>query len=67
MALVSDEEKIRIVCIDDHQIVLEGLTQVLSLESGFEVVGMATDSATALALSQRQRPDVVLMDLRLRD
>jgi NarL family two-component system response regulator LiaR len=48
---------------DDHVIVREGLHILLSEEPGFEVVGMAGESETAVSLVQKHKPDVVLMDL----
>jgi len=56
---------IRVLIVDDHSIVREGLHLLLSEETGFEVVGMAGESETALALVQKHKPDVVLMDLVL--
>jgi len=64
---MNQTEKIRILCVDDHPIVLDGLNGVLSLQEDFEVVGLATDGDEAIALFQKQHPDVVLMDLRLRN
>ena len=54
---------IRVLIVDDHEIVREGLQILLSEESGFEVVGMAGDSEDAVALATKHTPDVVLMDL----
>jgi two-component system, NarL family, response regulator LiaR len=56
---------IRVLIVDDHEIVREGLYIVLSEEPGFDVVGMAGDSESALALIKEHKPDVVLMDLVL--
>ena len=57
--------RIRIVLVDDHAVVREGLRLVLAQESDFEVVGEAADPATAVELSQRLEPDVVVMDIGL--
>jgi DNA-binding NarL/FixJ family response regulator len=48
---------------DDHAVVREGLRVFLELQEGIEVVGEAGDGEEALALAQRLRPDVILMDL----
>jgi NarL family two-component system response regulator LiaR len=56
---------IRVLVVDDHVIVREGLQILLSDEPGFEVVGTAGESETALALVKKRKPDVVLMDLVL--
>lgn len=57
--------RIRIAIADDQAIIRDGLETVLSLVDGFEVVGTAADGAEAVALVAAQRPDVVLMDLRM--
>jgi len=54
---------IRILIVDDHEIVREGLQTLLSEEADFELVGMAADGVAAIALAEAERPDVVLMDL----
>lgn len=54
---------IRVLIVDDHVIVREGLQIVLGEEPGFEVVGMAGESDAALTLVRKHKPDVVLMDL----
>jgi DNA-binding NarL/FixJ family response regulator len=54
---------IRVLIVDDHVIVREGLQILISEEPGFEVVGMAGESETAVSLVKKHKPDVVLMDL----
>ncbi|MEU8232237.1 response regulator transcription factor [Actinoplanes sp. NPDC048967] len=56
---------IRVLIADDQRVVREGLSMVLGLMKGVEVVGTATDGAEAVALARTVRPDVVLMDLRM--
>lgn len=54
---------IRVLIVDDHEIVREGLQTLLGEEADFEVVGMTGDGAAAVALSEATKPDVILMDL----
>jgi two-component system, NarL family, response regulator LiaR len=54
---------IRLLIVDDHAVVREGLRAFLALQDGIEVVGEAADGDEALAAAERTRPDVVLMDL----
>jgi DNA-binding NarL/FixJ family response regulator len=56
---------IRVLLADDQRVVRDGLTLLLGLLPGVEVLGAACDGAEAVELAQRLRPDVVLMDLRM--
>jgi DNA-binding NarL/FixJ family response regulator len=56
---------IRVVVVDDHPIVRQGLVSVLDDEADFDVVGAAGSAEEALALVERERPDVALLDLEL--
>lgn len=60
-----DDSPIRILIVDDHPVVCAGLTSMLSAQSGFEVVGSAASGEKALAIIQRDSPDLVLLDLRM--
>lgn len=59
------EETIRILVVDDHHIVRQGLVALLSTVSDFEVVAEAGDGTEAVELHRSLRPDVTIMDLRL--
>ena len=54
---------IRILLVDDHSVVLDGLRMFLGLDPELEIVGQAADGAEAVRLAHALRPDVVLMDL----
>lgn len=60
---MAEGEAIRVLIVDDHPVVREGLTSFLSSRQGFDVVGEAADAAGAVARSRAVRADVVLMDL----
>ncbi len=55
----------RVLIADDQRVIREGLTLLLRLLPGIEVVGAAADGEEALAMTARLSPDVVLMDLRM--
>ena len=56
---------IRLVVVDDDDLVRSGLTAILDLEPDIEVVGQGTDGVDVPALVAQCRPDVVLMDVRM--
>ena len=56
---------IRVMLVDDHPVVREGLRGMLEAEPDLTVVGEAGSGAEAVALARREQPDVILMDLRM--
>jgi DNA-binding NarL/FixJ family response regulator len=56
---------IRVLIVDDHPVVRDGLRGILTSDPEFDVVGEAADGAEALAGARAARPDVILMDLRM--
>lgn len=56
---------IRLLIADDHPVVRAGLAGLFADEEGFDVVGQAADGVQAIELAEREKPDVVLMDLRM--
>jgi DNA-binding NarL/FixJ family response regulator len=59
----SAEQRIRVLLVDDHAVVRQGLRTFLELQDDIDVVGEAADGAQAVAAADRLSPDVVLMDL----
>jgi DNA-binding NarL/FixJ family response regulator len=62
---MSDEDTIRVVVVDDHAIVRDGLVALLSAMDGTHVVGEAAEAVDALALVDSEQPDVVIMDIQM--
>jgi len=56
-------KSIRVLVVDDHEIVREGLQTLLSEEADFDVVGAAGDGTIAVTLAEATKPDVIIMDL----
>src|SRR5258708_16067254 len=56
---------IRLLIIDDHEMVREGLKAMLTAEADFEIVGEAANAEQAYELIARSHPDVILLDIRL--
>jgi DNA-binding NarL/FixJ family response regulator len=57
--------RIRVLCVDDHRIVREGIGLIIARQLDMEVVGSAATGEEAVAVFKRERPDVTLMDLQL--
>ncbi len=57
--------KMRIVLVDDHEVVRLGIKTLLDQSSQFEVVGEASNAKEAIEMTGKLRPDIVLMDIRL--
>ncbi len=58
---------IRILTVDDHELVRKGIAAILAAEPGYELVGEANNLEQAVRTFREHRPDVTLMDLRLPD
>lgn len=56
---------IRILIVDDQALIRSGLRMILEAESGLSVIGEASDGREAIEVATRQRPDVILMDIRM--
>ena len=62
---MESNKKIKILIVDDHVVVREGLSAMLSREPNIEVVGEAENGAQAIDKADKLKPDIVLMDLRM--
>ena len=62
---MSDDGQVRVLLVDDQPLIRAGLRTMLEYEDDLTIVGEAGDGATALALVRVQRPDVVLLDIRM--
>ena len=57
----------RVLLVDDHPIVREGIRRLIEKEPGLSVIGEAEDAPDALALIEDERPDVIVLDLSLKN
>jgi len=62
---VLTDDRTRVLIVDDHLLVREGLRRILQSQDDLEVVDEAGDSAAAVAAAARERPDVVLLDVEI--
>src|SRR3990172_12555499 len=61
--MMQHEKKIKVLIVDDHQVVRQGLRTFLELQEDIVVVGEAGDGVVAVEMVHQYLPDVVLMDL----
>ncbi|MFE5165121.1 response regulator [Streptomyces sp. NPDC056697] len=62
---MADPGRIRVLLVDDHQVVRRGLRTFLQVQDDIEVVGEASDGEEGVARAEELRPDVVLMDVKM--
>ncbi len=67
MTDAASDRPLRLVVVDDHEVVRQGLVALLDRRSGFEVVAQAGSVAEAVSTAARFEPDVIVMDVRLPD
>lgn len=63
----TQDPRTRILVVDDHAVVREGLVSLLQRQGDFQVVAEAADGASAIRLYREHQPDVVMLDMRLPD
>ena len=64
---MSDHEQIRVVLVDDHELIRQGLSRAFERDEQMQVVGVAGSVVQAMAAWEEQKPDVVVTDLQLPD
>ena len=62
---MAPNRQIRVMLVDDHEIMRDGLREVLQRAGDFDVVGQAGDGAAAVRVAQSLRPDVIIMDVMM--
>jgi DNA-binding NarL/FixJ family response regulator len=63
--MISQDDRTSILIVDDHALLREGLREILQTQDDMRVVSEAADSATAIALAEREQPDIVLLDVEI--
>jgi DNA-binding NarL/FixJ family response regulator len=56
---------VRVLVVDDQELVRDGIAALLGIQDGIEVVGVASNGRDAIALAEERTPDVVLLDVRM--
>ncbi len=63
--LAGNHLRIRVLVVDDHKIVREGLAMLLSEQPDIEVIGQASNGREAVSMAERLHPNVVIMDVSM--
>ena len=63
--MITDTDQVRVLLVDDHELVRYGFRVILDLADGIQVVGEAADGAEAVRLARSLEPDVVCMDVQM--
>src|SRR5262249_1969252 len=62
---VSPQEPIRILLVDDHLVVRTALSGLIQTQDSLKVVGEASNRKEALEIAEREKPDIILLDIEL--
>jgi len=63
--MILEMEKIKLILVDDHQLVRTGIANLLSGEPGFEIIGEAADAKDLFELLKKSQPDITVLDIAL--
>lgn len=61
----SKNKEIKILLVDDHEVLMESLKYILENEYGIKVVGMVEDGINIIDMCERMQPDIILMDIEM--
>ena len=61
----TKKDRMKVIIVDDHPLIREGIIKILSLEPSIEVVGEAEDGAQAIELARTTDVDMILMDINM--
>src|SRR5262245_56021759 len=64
---MSDDTRIRVLSIDDHPLVREGIAAIITAQPDMSLIGQASDAHEGIRLYKHTKPDITLMDVRLPD
>lgn len=67
MRELGDSRSVRVLVVDDHPVVLQGIVSLLAVEPQIDVVGTAANGRECLRLLKDKKPDVILLDINLPD
>ncbi|HXS29842.1 MAG TPA: response regulator transcription factor, partial [Steroidobacteraceae bacterium] len=62
---MSEAAVIRVILVDDHPVVRDGMANIVNQQKDMRVVAEADDGDAAIALYEEHRPDVMVLDLRM--
>lgn len=62
---LSKNKEIKILLVDDHEVLMESLKYILENEYGIKVVGMVEDGINIIDMCERMQPDIILMDIEM--
>ena len=59
------QQEVRVIIVDDHEIMREGLRDLLQEEAGIKIVGLAGNGRKAITLAHQYQPDILIMDIKM--